>query len=153
MSSSADSLKTNKKPAIIALSGVILWQAVIFGHSLTDSVASSEESGFLTKLLNDILPFELTEHFVRKAGHFTEFFILGVLLVLLFRAHRPIRKDISRLGWFILPGPVTAMIDEFLQTFSEGRSPEVRDCLLDTAGFLTGFILIYIVLRVTRKDN
>ena len=55
-------------------------------------------------------------------------------------------------------GLFTAVIDEFIQLFFEGRSAEITDVLIDFSGVVTGalfmllFYFIYIKIRY-KKDK
>ena len=120
-----------------------LWTAFIFSNSLKPAYASSRDSQWLLRLARNVLP-QLTEHSLRKAAHFGEFAVLGVLWVLTCLALLTRRKKTA--GHVILraaatlaaAGALTAIIDETLQFFSPGRAPQVTDVLLDIAGFVSG---------------
>ena len=66
---------------------LVLWIALIFGHSLTPAELSSKESGWVMDCLLKLLGVFgskgswLTGYIVRKGAHFTEYFIFGVLLI------------------------------------------------------------------------
>ena len=107
----------------------VLWIAVIWGHSLMPADLSKQESGGLLSLLIQYLPW-LTDHIIRKAAHFTEYAILGALL---FGATKGGRRSPA---FPPLAGILTAMTDESIQLFSDGRSGQVTDVWLDFAGFL-----------------
>lgn len=76
---------------IIILSIVIAATlTVIWGHSFLSPEDSARESGYFFELLRPFVEFfigagNFTELFVRKAAHFTEFFILGCELILMMR--------------------------------------------------------------------
>ena len=86
-----------------------------------------------------------THHFVRKAAHFSEFALLGVLstaLALFLLSSFPALK---LKYWMTLVFPpllclLYAVSDEVHQIFS-GRGPRVTDVLIDFAGAVTGFLL------------
>jgi VanZ family protein len=72
-------------------------------------------------------------HFIRKAAHFTEYFILSLLIL---RGIRAKRREL-RLSWALITILIVAAyasLDEFHQAFVPGRTPAVTDVLLDTAG-------------------
>jgi len=79
---------------------------------------------------------------VRKAAHFTIYLILGFCVSGIYKKnkfksiHTPLTVTICMLY---------ACSDEFHQSFSPGRSPQIRDVLIDTCGSFTGLI-IFIVL-------
>jgi len=72
-------------------------------------------------------------HVIRKCGHFTEYFILSLLLL---RGIRAGRRDV-RIVWALAAIAIVACyasLDEFHQIFVPGRTPAVADVLLDTIG-------------------
>ena len=97
----------------------------------------------------------LTNHIIRKSGHFLEYFILGALLLATLRSFSAkIRQNIFLPLFFGLLVPV---LDETLQLVVEGRSGQVSDVLLDFSGALTGILLacaaVYLTARRRKKRN
>ena len=93
----------------------------------------------------------LSEHFVRKVAHFTEYFALGILLLITIRAYRgPVRKSAFAGMFFLLLVPV---IDEFIQLFTPQRGSSVLDVLLDFCGGMAGMLLCYIVSHLQRRAS
>ena len=122
----------------------ILWIAFIFSNSLENSVESSEKSTWVYNIVRVFLPW-VSKIFIRKLGHFAEFAILGVLLSFSINSiispsrMRPLHRRLSL--FFAFPTAfIIGCIDEFLQNFSEGRSPAFTDVLIDTAGGLFGIL-------------
>ncbi len=148
----------------------VLWLGFIFGNSLKDAQASSEQSSQVQEIVNEFassvgIEEPISESTVRNMAHFTEFAILGVLLCLdvwgiglsPFRPRR--RWDFL---WILSALPaccLLALIDEFLQTFSEGRAKDFADVLTDTAGASLGialFLALFLLLRLAfgkKKQN
>lgn len=126
---------------------------VIWGHSMMPAETSSKESGTIFAFLQPVLDFLFgeglsTEHFIRKVGHFTEFFILGAELMVLFRY---LNRRLVRLVTAWAAGTLCGLIDETIQLFSPGRSSEVPDVWLDSAGCLTGVLLAIAVCTLIRR--
>lgn len=73
---------------------------------------------------------------LRKLAHFTEFAALGMLLCWRFR--------MMGKGWMpaFFFGAGAACIDETIQMFVPDRGPAVRDVCIDSAGVLTGIVLL-----------
>jgi VanZ family protein len=96
-------------------------------------------------------------HLLRKAAHFTEYFILSLLIL---RGIRAKRRQL-RLRWAlitILMVAAYASLDEFHQAFVPGRTPAVTDVLLDTAGGVAAQIAValfaaWIRLRDRRRES
>ena len=143
---------TNTIRIAIPLTLTLLWLGFIYGNSLKTGIESGAQSGKVYEIVNSItslLGFKdpISEHFIRKAAHFTEFAILGILIC----------TDIWSFGFVslkkrlyisspILFGsvPVCALfaaLDEYLQSFVDGRGPSPKDVLIDTSGALSATIL------------
>lgn len=116
----------------------------IWHNSLESAEVSAGRSGKVTEIVNEVFVSlgqkPVTEHFVRKLAHFSEYGLEGVLTVLLYLAYR------FRPGKFLwkmmLTGMVTAVTDELLQFFSVGRAPGFLDVCIDMAGFISGVLLM-----------
>ena len=134
----------------------LLWIAFIISRSLKTADLSLKESGRILALVRKILPF-MTEFLIRKLGHFTEFFILGILLFLTGRAFIRLTPRTEKSAGFRLlflfpavTGLAVAVCDECVQLGVEGRSGEVRDVLIDLSGVLLA-LLFAALLRKLRK--
>jgi VanZ family protein len=84
-------------------------------------------------------------HFIRKSGHFTEYFILSLLIL---RAIRAGRHGVHLTWAFIAIALVAgyASLDEFHQRFVPGRTPAVADVVLDTIGGASAQIVAGLVV-------
>ena len=124
---------------------IIVTTLVIWGFSLTPAEQSSEQSGFVKKILMWLLgEGALAEFFftyipVRKLAHFTEYFVLG--------AEWSGYSHVSGRRWIWLCGLPVAVMDELLQFLSPGRAPGVTDVLIDTAGFLCGLCVLWLIFH------
>lgn len=89
-------------------------------------------------------------HFLlRKCAHFTEYFILGAL-VLLSQRNTGIRYKVFT---GIVIGMLVASVDETIQLFVSGRSGQISDVLLDTAGAAVGSLVVNQCLAFYQKKN
>lgn len=149
----------NKK---LAWTAVVGWMALIFilSHQPA-SVSSGLSSGITEFLLNFIAELfpqsdagvEEFHTLVRKNAHFIAYLILGVLLVnALGSWGRLERRDL--LVSFAI-AVFYAATDEFHQLFIEGRSGELRDVLIDSAGAATGIIFccLFVLLKRSRRSR
>ena len=100
-------------------------------------------------LPENFIYFEELEFFVRKLAHFTEYFILGVLMFLSVNETSISRKEIVTIILCVL----VASCDETIQLFSAGRSGKVADVLLDSAGAITGVLLLKVFIGYLRARN
>ncbi len=137
---------------------VILWAAVIALLS-----TSGFDTGFTFKVLkaaNDSLELGLSvarlreiNAVVRKLGHVTEYFILGLLL---WRALRRGRDAAWRWSWALatfLLGGAWAGLDELHQRFERGRGSSVVDVGWDSLGLLLALVVLYAVAWKKRKGR
>lgn len=127
----------------------VLWVCFIFSNSLQPAAQSAQASGRMLELLNTLtawLPLTLTDHIIRKGAHFFEFSVLGFLL----------RGGIGRRMPLPVVGALIPCIDEGLQLFSDGRSAQLSDVLLDCSGVLFGalcFALLRAFIHRFRKED
>ena len=139
----------------------LLWLGFIFGNSLKDAQASSEQSGQVQEIVNNVassvgVKEPISETTVRNMAHFTEFLVLGGLLCLDVWAIglSPLRsRHRFDVLWLFVSLPVSfllASIDEVLQTFSEGRAADFADVLTDTAGASLGIVLFLVLFLLLR---
>ena len=128
-------------PIIITL----LWLGFIYSNSLKTGTQSSEQSGKVHQIVNEVadkvgVDEPISEKTVRKTAHFTEFAVLGFLLcadLVCFGIVTPKRKLYISCLLSLTAIPASAIFasaDEILQNFSEGRGPSVTDVLIDTSG-------------------
>ena len=82
---------------------------------------------------------------IRKLAHFSEYAWLGCLIAAAYRL-QPwswMKSKAALLPFFIIP-----VLDENLQRFSAGRSCELRDMLIDSAGMAAGMFLAIVLLGI-----
>lgn len=149
--------RTTKKGLLrtgVLLIMLLFWYGTVFSFSAQDG----EESGSLsrdvsymlvrgfdhltgtvrsTEQLNETV--EAMQWGIRKTAHFTEYFILGVLLFMLLKPGR------NKVMWPVLVAVIllSASADEFHQTFVPGRCGSPKDVLLDFAGGITGCLICF----------
>lgn len=122
----------------------VLWLAVIWGHSMMPADLSKQESGGLLALLIGWFPF-LTDHMIRKLAHFAEYAVLGGLL---FGATAGGKRSPA---FPPLAGLLSALTDETIQLFTEGRSGQISDVWLDFSGFLLIWGCLALIRRIKSK--
>jgi VanZ family protein len=118
---------------------VILWMTFIFWMS-TGTFSSENTSLIIEPILHFLMPSLSPEKVamihaaIRKLGHVTEYFILGILL---FRAFRGGSKELRNLRWAFssfLVVVLYAACDEFHQLFVPARTASLVDVGIDTLG-------------------
>lgn len=129
---------------------------MIFCFSSQDAEHSGHTSNLIVDLLIRIIKpgFDALEQsrqdvfrervsfFTRKAAHFTEFAFLGVALLLHVLQWLKIRQIRFPAGLSFLIGVLYACTDEIHQIFVPGRACSIRDIGIDSAGILTGILLL-----------
>jgi VanZ family protein len=82
---------------------------------------------------------------VRKAGHWTVYFILGLLIfnTLIMIPWGDFR--ISPYAWTLSIGMLTSIMDESHQTLFRGRSGTVQDLAVDTVGVIMALAIIFLL--------
>ncbi|MBU3179399.1 VanZ family protein [Clostridium estertheticum] len=134
---------------------VVGWMMVIFIFSSQVGEVSNENNKFVIYVFN-LLGLNLNSVFgtlsdfiVRKASHFTEYFILYMLI---YRAMNKSKKiDMKIFTASILIVFLYACSDEFHQSFVPGRGPAFRDVMVDTCGGLAAFLFIYIRVALKKR--
>jgi VanZ family protein len=136
----------------------LAWAAVIW--TLSTSLFSAENtSRVIVPILHWVFPHTVMatlvkiHYLVRKCAHFTEYFILSLLIL---RGIRAGRREMH-LPWAllaILMIAAYAALDEFHQRFVPGRTPAVSDALLDTTGGIAAQILAAVLAsRVSAREQ
>jgi len=142
----------------IFAAAAVLWMIVIFSFSAKVSEDSEEMSRSVGMLIGKAVIKEYKEwpgkrqaafaakidYPVRKAAHASEYAILGILLT---GAILDIRKPWKRQLPAFLIGAVYAASDEFHQLFVPGRSGQIRDVMIDSAGVAAGIILACLAIK------
>lgn len=145
--------------------------AIIWGNSLLPGSISGNISDFAKGIIKEIFVFLPDSGVqsggvpIRKLGHFAEFMCFGILLhtryvsIKLWKSdskyYREIKNQINSKDLIlsvILPGFMTAFIDETIQLFVPDRCGLIIDVWIDTSGMLTGF-LITLILFLLKKSK
>jgi len=135
----------------------LAWAAVISAFS-TSAFGAENTGRIIIPILHWVFP-QLTRdtllvihHVLRKCAHFIEYFIFGFLIL---RGIRGIRREMhlrwALLAIFLVAG--YASIDELHQAFVPGRTPAVRDVMLDTMGGVAAQIVAALFARYRPVRN
>lgn len=134
---------------------LVLVTLLIWGNSMRTDTQSDQQS---TSLLSWLTPWlsavgiqpEGFHTILRKLAHFSEYGLLGVLwtIELWLGPHSEKRRGtMERLSFCML----TAFLDETIQLFVPGRSGEIRDVWIDTAGAWTGIVMTTCLVCIAAK--
>lgn len=139
----------NKKVAYLLL---ILWLIVIFLFSNQGGSESTGTSSIFVDLLSSFLNIkniDTATFIVRKIAHFTEYLILGLLMLNVLRFYK--RETKEKIIIAILLCIICASFDELHQAFIPGRSPKVQDVLIDTLGSISGILLLNKSIKLKKR--
>lgn len=141
----------------IAINIFIIVNACINGE------ASAEESNTVAHttadVINAVKPETITEaNFSRFAfslrkilGHFSLFALSGImstLSILMLTKNSRLDNIFYQFTNTLSHGIVLAIISEYLQTLTDGRSGNVKDIWIDFAGYILGVVLMLLVITI-----
>jgi len=124
---------------------LLLWMGFIFLSS-TAGFSSANTSRILRPLILWLFPqiseerIALTHFLIRKAGHFSEYAVLGFLAAPAFFSSS---RRVLRHYWFQAAGALIisyALLDEFHQSFVSSRTASIFDSIIDIIGGLLALI-------------
>ena len=145
----------SKKHVLLIL--VFIWMAFIFYNSSLDDTQSRQDS---SQIVDTILKIAVPEYeemtapeqfalreklmlFVRKNAHIFEYCVLACLLYFAIGSG----KNALELSFLY------AISDEIHQIYVPGRSGELRDVLIDTAGAAAGIAIIWLCKRLRSRKR
>lgn len=142
-----------KKLRILSAVAAVIIMAVIFVLSSQNGEASDEMSiSFTSFLLSADFDFALFINFIiRKFAHLIEYAALAVPVYLFVESFK-ISEALCCI-YSILFTSLYAVSDEIHQYFVEGRSCQIDDIFLDSAGGLIAVIIIHLIFSSLRKKN
>lgn len=131
---------------------LLFWLWVMYSFSAKTGAQSSSTSGGLTrKLLNLFYPqyksfpqevsmkiFETTNFILRKTAHFLEYMILAEIAAEFMDTFFEKSLNWKQALTVVILCGIFATSDEIHQMFVGGRSPQVKDVILDTIGAIVG---------------
>lgn len=138
----------------------LLWIIIIFSFSLQPADTSRNMSAGVGHWLVELLPtafvqkmstmpqeqLEFLHFLLRKAGHFSEYFVLGILSMLTLSRTELKYKKFCGVVFCVL----VASVDETIQLFVSGRSGQISDVVLDGFGAMCGIAMIFLLNHFTQ---
>ena len=145
-------VKRNKIIPWVYLALLLVLTLLIFSFSAESAEESSEKSDSIVGIVQKIcdalgVDATIVDKPIRKAAHFMEFALLGVLSYLCAREFR--LGTSSALLYSLLVG----VVDETIQIYSPERSSSTGDVLLDFSGALFGALLMLIILKLQKNNK
>ena len=128
---------------------VIFWMGFIFAMS-TGLGGSEHTSRIIEPVLRWMFPrlspagIEELHHWIRKAAHFTEYAVLGLLVLRALAGSFPSddRPGFRLAGLALLISAAYAATDEFHQCFVADRTPALGDVLIDASGAFVAVVAV-----------
>ena len=154
-------MQNKKLWRIVSISLCVLCVIFIFSNSLDNGEESTMKSGLVVVVLQGITDFftdgvTVSENFVRTMAHFSEFALLGFLLLLCVKTFT--QRYLKNIFIVLFTSLFVAVVDEILQLFSPGRASDVLDVAVDFSGAVTGMLvfvlfikLLHIIVSVRRR--
>lgn len=139
---------------------MLIWMAVIFSFSCRNGVESTGDSynvgmavgRIVVPAFSDLsadkqLEFAAkVDHPIRKTAHALEYTVLGICVTgFLYKKDRKWRYNVL-FAWLL--GTIYAASDEFHQLFVPGRSGQLSDVMLDSAGVLLGVLIVSVIFNI-----
>ena len=144
-------------PALLVMYMIFMFseQTAVESSALSTSITEMIVHSINYRLSMDWTPaeqaalVELLEFYVRKLAHFGEYALLGVTLVIPLYTYRIRRIFLPLLSEAICVA--YAMLDEYHQTFSYGRSPQLSDVCIDAAGAFAGILFGWLICHILAR--
>ncbi len=145
---------------IVKIALILLTICFIWGNSMQPPAKSDVASNFVTDVINSVtgkMGLLLGMYFIRKVAHFTEFFVLGLLLSGLFiEIIVNLPNDLAQIYGYkkvmimqavlsLVLGLFVACVDETIQKFIEGRSSQISDVCIDGSGVIIAILILAVV--------
>ena len=154
-----------RKKRIISTCLVVFWMVLIFSFSAKDATVSTQMSTSVGEMVCKIFvpgytewsgeeQYELAakiDYPIRKTAHAAEYAVLGGLLLCMYESYLQKRGKTFLLAF--VTGMLYAAGDEVHQLFVPGRSGQVSDVLLDSAGVFAGVGIAFIILRAWNRKR
>jgi len=121
--------------------GVIFWMS-------TGTFSSEQTSRFIVPALNFLFPgltpyqLDMIHGLIRKTGHVTEYFLLGILFFHAFRGNSSQRWQSKWTIYALIGVAFYAVSDELHQSFVSSRTASIVDVGIDSAGGILSQIAI-----------
>jgi len=134
---------------------LIIVTGLIFHNSMVPADLSKETSHLISGPAAELLRSffagadpETVDHIVRKCAHFSEYFVLSLVALWTFASFglKGGKLAFAALGYVFL----AAAADEYIQTFTPGRSGQVSDVLLDFCGGAAAVAVKSVATRLRR---
>ena len=128
---------------IINIIILIIWLLVIFLFSSQNGEESTKTSGIFDNVISIFIKDEgnkdTAKYYVRKCAHFTEYFILALLIINVIKDYHEVNYKLLILTFILCM--LYAASDEWHQTFIDNRAGQIKDVIIDSSGSLLAIII------------
>ena len=97
------------------------------------------ETSFLSEF-----SYEQLSYMIRKSAHFFEYAVLAILIGSLLHSYR--YTWMNRIIYALFMVLLCAILDEYFQSFVDGRNSSVKDILIDFSGAIVGCLLLELMM-------
>lgn len=121
---------------------------LIFIMSSFSSQTSSNQSGFITNMISYIFKINSLDNLnfiIRKIAHFTEYYILGILVYNMIKHHNKERYYSS------LICIIYSISDELHQILVPGRNFQITDITIDILGATLGIYTLIYFYKISKR--
>ena len=134
---------------------LIMMSAIFFFSSMSGESSGSLSAKITEAVISIVFPgyselsseqqtgtFNLLHHIIRKLAHFSEYAVLGALIVLFLNTFS--LKHVFLIS--LLCAVLYAVTDEWHQSFVSDRGPAISDIILDSAGAALGIVIAIVCI-------
>lgn len=133
---------------------LIIWIIVIFSLSNDSGLKSTGKSDQVVHIVKNIINIQNEDSLtliIRKLAHFTEYLILGLLIINVLKDYSKI--TIKLVLFSILLALIYALSDEFHQLFIKSRNGNILDVLIDILGSTIGISIYFLKYKIAIKKK
>jgi VanZ family protein len=134
---------------LIAIIFVLISIGGMFYFSTQTAIDSSIQSQFFIDLIYKLSGVRLNSYIIRKLAHVFMFMMISISIVIF--VYMLSNNIIVSIGISSLISIGYACLDEYIQTFIEGRSGNIKDVMIDCIGVIIGILIIGGLIWIIKK--
>lgn len=121
----------------------------MFYFSSQTAIVSSIQSQFFIDLIYKLFGIRISSFIIRKLAHIFMFILISISMTILI--YTICRNLLLSIGLSTILSIIYACMDEYMQTFIEGRSGSIKDVIIDSCGVVIGIIIIGGILWIIKR--
>ena len=126
---------------------IIIWASMVYALSNEEGEVSSGLSRRIVSIfVKEERTIDIIEPYARKVAHFGEYFVGGILFLLLFKTYNI--DDIPILTYTSVMGVWYALTDEWHQRMIVARKASIFDVFIDFLGCITGACIMLLIVKI-----